>query len=79
METQPTGLSRVADSHWRDVTESNKTTHNEVYNNMGIIYYNMNDRENAALAWQKAVVYMPSDSMARDNLALVQSYRDKRG
>ncbi len=44
---------------------------NEAYNNLGTIYYELDDMKNAAIAWQKALVYLPSDDVCRDNLKLI--------
>lgn len=42
---------------------------NEVYNNLGTIYFDMGDMVKAKSAWEKALLYMPSDKITRQNLA----------
>jgi len=41
---------------------------NEVYNNLGTTFYAMGDLVNARISWEKAVLFMPTDDMARKNL-----------
>ena len=41
---------------------------NEVYNNLGTAYYQADDLINARLAWEKALLYLPSDEMTQQNL-----------
>lgn len=41
---------------------------NEVYNNLGTAYYHLNDLANAKMAWEKALLYLPSDKVTQDNL-----------
>ena len=42
---------------------------NETYNNLGTAFYGMGDKVNAKIAWEKALLHMPSDKMARMNLS----------
>ena len=42
---------------------------NEVYNNLGGIFYALGDLDKAKTAWEKAVLYSPYDKVARENLA----------
>lgn len=42
---------------------------NEVYNNLGNVFYAMGNLEKAKSAWEKALLYLPSDKTARENLA----------
>lgn len=41
---------------------------NEVYNNLGTIFYNKGDVDNAKKAWETGLLYMPSDKMTKRNL-----------
>jgi hypothetical protein len=41
---------------------------NETWNNIGSVYYEMNDYVNAKAAWEKSLEYLPGDRMARQNL-----------
>lgn len=41
---------------------------NEVYNNLGVVFHAIGDLDQAKLAWEKAVLYMPNDEIARRNL-----------
>lgn len=41
---------------------------NEVHNNLGSAFYGMGDLVNARISWEKAVLFMPKDDMARQNL-----------
>lgn len=42
---------------------------NEVYNNLGSAFYENGNIEEAKLAWEKALFYLPSDKTTRRNLA----------
>jgi Tfp pilus assembly protein PilF len=50
---------------------------NEVYNNLGGIFYKMKNYDQARTAWEKALLYLPSDRMAQDNLRDFIYKRDK--
>lgn len=41
---------------------------NEVWNNLGTIHYEFGQYEEAKLAWEKALVYLPSDGVVKKNL-----------
>ncbi|MDP3981362.1 MAG: hypothetical protein Q8Q33_08130, partial [Chlamydiota bacterium] len=41
---------------------------NEVWNNIGTVYYELRDYRHAREAWEMAVYYIPEDKLARDNL-----------
>ncbi len=41
---------------------------NEVYNNIGTVYYDLNDLKSAKAAWEKGLVLLPSDRMVKENL-----------
>ncbi len=41
---------------------------NEVWNNLGTIYYDLGQYEDAKNAWEKALVYLPSDRVVKENL-----------
>jgi Flp pilus assembly protein TadD len=41
---------------------------NEAYNNLGGVFLAMNDLVGAKSAWEKALLYMPSDEMTQKNL-----------
>lgn len=41
---------------------------NETYNNLGTAFYEIGEHSKAKIAWEKALLYMPSDKMARRNL-----------
>lgn len=43
---------------------------NEVYNNLGTVFYAIGDIDRAKSAWEKAVLYSPHDKMSRENLAM---------
>ena len=43
---------------------------NEVYNNLGVLLYDMGNFTEAKSAWEQALRYMPSDKLTRRNLAL---------
>ncbi len=51
---------------------------NEVYNNLGTAYYAIGDLINARISWEKAVLFMPTDDMARRNLTEFIYETDKR-
>jgi tetratricopeptide (TPR) repeat protein len=42
---------------------------NEAYNNLGTVFHALRDLVKAKIAWEKALLYLPSDKTARDNLA----------
>jgi tetratricopeptide (TPR) repeat protein len=42
---------------------------NEVYNNLGSAFYSGGNIEEAKSAWEKALLYLPSDKTTRRNLA----------
>jgi hypothetical protein len=42
---------------------------NETYNNLGTTFYAMGDLTGAKIAWEKALLFLPSDKTARDNLS----------
>ncbi len=44
---------------------------NEVWNNIGSVYYELGEFQNAREAWEKALDYMPSDKLTRENLELL--------
>jgi tetratricopeptide (TPR) repeat protein len=41
---------------------------NEVWNNLGTAYYDLGEYSQAKAAWEKALVYLPEDPVAIDNL-----------
>ena len=41
---------------------------NEAYNNLGTTFHAMGDLVKAKIAWEKALLFLPSDKTARDNL-----------
>jgi tetratricopeptide (TPR) repeat protein len=41
---------------------------NEVWNNVGTIHFERDEYEEAKTAWEKALVYLPSDTVAKNNL-----------
>ncbi len=41
---------------------------NETWNNLGSVYFDLGDLDKAKGAWEKALMYMPSDSMTKKNL-----------
>jgi len=41
---------------------------NEVWNNLGSVYFEMKDYINAKWAWEKALEYLPGDRIVRENL-----------
>lgn len=41
---------------------------NEAYNNLGSVYYELNDYEEAKASWEKALFLLPSDRMVKQNL-----------
>lgn len=47
---------------------------NEVYNNLGSIYYEMNEFKDAKDAWSKALIYLPSNNLSRKNYEMVHHY-----
>lgn len=48
---------------------SSDTYHlNEVWNNLGTVYYDMGNYAKAKAAWEKAVLYLPEDEVAKGNL-----------
>jgi Flp pilus assembly protein TadD len=42
---------------------------NEVYNNLGVALYEIGNLEEAKIAWEKALFFLPSDKIVRQNLA----------
>ncbi len=51
---------------------------NEAYNNLGTIYYELGDLANAKNAWEKALLYLPSDKVTQNNLrGLIYCKQDK--
>ncbi len=52
---------------------------NEVWNNIGTVYYETGDFHNAREAWEKALEYMPHDRMAGENLQMLTDYEEKAG
>ena len=44
---------------------------NEAYNNLGTAFYAVGDLVNARIAWEKVVLFVPADDMARKNLAMI--------
>jgi len=53
---------------------------NEVWNNIGTVYYELGEFKKARAAWEKAVDYMPSDKLSKDNLKLLDdTERDMAG
>ena len=41
---------------------------NEVWNNVGTIHYEMGQLADAKAAWERALLYLPSDTMVKENL-----------
>ena len=41
---------------------------NEAYNNLGTVFHSLGDYPKAKSAWEQALLYLPSDKMARQNL-----------
>ncbi|MBM3191448.1 MAG: tetratricopeptide repeat protein [Chlamydiae bacterium] len=41
---------------------------NEVYNNLGNVYYDIGEKDKAVAAWEKALEYSPKDMVAQANL-----------
>ena len=46
---------------------------NEVWNNIGTVYYELGNYKSAGAAWEKALKYMPQDKTARKNMELLDS------
>ena len=42
---------------------------NETYNNLGTVFYAMGNSAKAQVAWEKALLYLPSDEMVKKNLS----------
>jgi len=51
---------------------------NEVWNNIGTVYYELGDYMNARQAWEKARDYMPEDDMVLRNLKLLDEMDNTR-
>lgn len=47
---------------------SDKYHLNETWNNLGVLYFEIGDLTKAKGAWEKALVYLPSDVVTRNNL-----------
>lgn len=41
---------------------------NEAYNNLGTVFHQLGDLGNAKIAWEKALIYLPTDKMTQENL-----------
>lgn len=41
---------------------------NEAYNNLGVVFHELGDLAHAKIAWEKALVYLPSDKVTQENL-----------
>lgn len=45
---------------------------NEVYNNLGCVFYRLGFIQQAKSAWEKAFLYLPSDKTSQQNLAMLK-------
>lgn len=63
------GAAKAYETAISNYPESDHYHLNETYNNLGTIFHAMGDLVKAKIAWEKALLFLPSDKTARNNLA----------
>ena len=63
------GAIKAYETAIENYPESDHYHLNETYNNLGTTFHAIGDLARAKIAWEKALLFLPSDKTARDNLA----------